>query len=101
MGPESFEAIGISWLPSPFTTAPIENSPPGIQTMPSGALPGALALLESVGANAELPSCASSDCAGAELKLTTAIRLRMIGLILVFDRCCDTSAVSTVFLDRK
>src|SRR6266478_5481920 len=89
MGPASFDAIGISWLPLPFTAAPIENSPPGIQTMPFGALPGALVLLDSVGANAELPSCASSHCARAGLKLTTAIRVKMIRLTSVLDRCCD------------
>src|SRR4029077_3409813 len=64
----------------------MENSPPGTQTIPSGALPGAFVLLDSVGANAELPSCAWSHCARAELKLTTA-RVKMIRLTSVFD-CC-------------
>ncbi len=57
--------------------------------MPSGALPGALVLLESVGANAELPSFALSHCARAGLELTTAISVKMIRLTSVFDRCCD------------
>jgi len=38
MGSASFEAIGISELPLPFITAPIENSPPGIQTILGGPL---------------------------------------------------------------
>src|SRR5205814_5521281 len=54
-GPESFEAIGISWLPSPFTTAPMENSPPGIQTIPAGALPGGEFLFAIVGSNCAVP----------------------------------------------
>jgi len=33
--------------------APIENSPPGIQTMPSGAWPGAGVLFGIVGANVD------------------------------------------------
>src|SRR6266404_7615076 len=56
MGPESFEAIGISWLPSPFTAAPIENSPPGIQAIPSGAGLLGLASFTLVGANPEVVS---------------------------------------------
>jgi hypothetical protein len=51
MGSASFEAIGISQLPLPFITAPIENSPPAIQTMPSGAGSGAGVLFGIVGAN--------------------------------------------------
>jgi hypothetical protein len=45
------DAIGISQLPPPFTAAPIENSPPGIQTIPSEALPGDETLFATVGAN--------------------------------------------------
>src|SRR5207249_5599234 len=51
----SFDAIGISWLPSPFTTAPMENSPPGIQTIPAGALPGGEFLFAIVGSNCAVP----------------------------------------------
>jgi hypothetical protein len=33
------DGIAISELPWPFVTAPIENSPPGIQTIPCGEEP--------------------------------------------------------------
>jgi hypothetical protein len=33
--------MGISWVPLPVAALPIENSPPGIQAIPSGAGPGA------------------------------------------------------------
>src|SRR5579862_8038933 len=41
--------------------APIENSPPGIQTIPSGGDPGAVALLTTVGRNLASPADISCD----------------------------------------
>ena len=40
----------LSWV-SDGTCAPIENSPPGIDTIPSGAGPGAERLFSTVGRN--------------------------------------------------
>src|SRR5436190_22126702 len=39
--------------------APIENSPPGTQTIPSGALPGGRSVFAVVGSNPEVPANAS------------------------------------------
>ena len=44
---------------------PIENSPPGIHTMPSGAGPGAGAWLGMVGAKAAAAGWAGIGCAAA------------------------------------
>src|SRR4029077_8122605 len=63
IGSVSFEAIGISQLPWPFTDAPIENSPPGIQTIPSGAGLGAAVLFEIVATNWEDVSFACCEWA--------------------------------------
>ncbi|HZS16368.1 MAG TPA: hypothetical protein VFA51_00385 [Candidatus Udaeobacter sp.] len=41
--------MGISWVPLPVAALPIENSPPGIQAIPSGAGPDADLLLSFVG----------------------------------------------------
>ena len=42
-------------MPRPFVLAPIENSPPGIHTIPFGAGPGAGVLFSAVGGRATLP----------------------------------------------
>ena len=55
----------MAFIPTPFmsggSAAPMENSPPAIQTMPWGAGPGGVAGLEMVGPNHALadeePAC--------------------------------------------
>src|SRR5204863_7633071 len=71
-----FDAIGISRLPSAFTAAPIENSPPGIQTIPSGALPGADASFGTVGANVAVrfTSAAAAAFAAVVAAANSAVR---------------------------
>src|SRR5215510_2810608 len=58
--------------------APIENSPPGIQTIPSGAGPGGVTAFATVGMNVDVVAggdgAASGVAAGAgDLPRTTAI----------------------------
>src|SRR4051812_20142763 len=54
-----------SHIPSLDAVAPMENSPPGIHTIPSGAGPGGGPLLGTVGANAASRSGAATACGTA------------------------------------
>src|ERR1043166_5597230 len=69
MGAASFEAIGLSLLPFPVVAAPMENSPPGIQSIPGGVLLGASFVLGVVAANSE-------ESANAVCKRRTITRTR-------------------------
>src|SRR5438552_3210486 len=72
IGPASLEAIGISQLPPPSAAAPIANSPPGIQTIPSGPLPGGETLFATVRAN-------SSPAENVALYIKRAATTRIAG----------------------
>src|SRR6266705_1776279 len=57
-------------IASPVSSLPIENSPPGIHTMPSGLAPGAGVLLGMVGAKSEA-AAASCFCSLSEVEAET------------------------------
>jgi hypothetical protein len=79
MGWASFTAFMVAAVQKPAdgSLQPIENSPPGIQTMPLGALLGTGSLLGTVGAKADPPMAgapSSAEMAGeshATLKTTS------------------------------
>src|SRR6266446_6408598 len=69
MGCASRVTPGKPQIASPVSSLPIENSPPGIHTMPSGLEPGAGVLLGMVGAKDE----ASALCGVPELETGTGV----------------------------
>ena len=79
MGCASFTAFIVAMVQKPVdgSLQPIENSPPGIHTMPSGALLGRGSWLGTVGAKADPPFArarSSAEAAGeshATLKTTS------------------------------
>src|SRR5260370_34340484 len=77
MGWASFTAFIVAAVQYPVdgSLQPIENSPPGIQTIPLGALLGTGSLLGTVGANADPPIAgapSSAEMAGeSHTTLTT------------------------------
>src|SRR5271170_3603048 len=72
MGRESTVAC----IPTPFielsSFAPMENSPPGIQTIPVGTLEGAGTLFSTVGSNSTMALDIAGELAGATAAVTAA-----------------------------
>ena len=64
MGDASRDMPGILQRESLSTGLPIENSPPGIQTIPAGAAPGGSVAFEIVAANAAETADVSDSFAG-------------------------------------
>jgi hypothetical protein len=82
-------------VPWPLVEAPIENSPPGIHTIPSGALPEADFLLGTVDPNVAVAAFGSL-CAFSEPTLNpkTAIRGAMLCLILAAEMASNNGPSS-------
>jgi len=61
-------------MPSDGVVQPMENSPPGIHTMPAGAFVGAGAVLGTVGANGEVLAAGAVSIAARAVKMPPAHR---------------------------
>src|SRR5277367_517487 len=80
MGRESTVAC----IPTPFielsSLAPMENSPPGIQTIPAGIVEGAGTLFSTVGSNPVAALGIAGEFAGAAVVMAVATAVGAVSL---------------------
>ena len=82
------------------SAAPIENSPPGIQTIPSGGVPGAIVALAWVGA--KVAGVAAAFAAGADaIRCSTARGLKYSRQPARLASAATTSAIVQVVRGRR